>query len=228
MAPRALPRRCLRCRMHAVGTREAPAPRPPRLRFLRLPALHRRLPQGPVLGRDLEDERGGAAPLPAAQGPADRRAVAAGPLREPRREIRAVSEARAAKGARPRREAAPRRRPADPVEFGRRSHRTLQPSVRRIFLAFLLSFLLLSLQREVAVHALGHLGNRHEQGATTPQQGQPCAECELLASGADSIPASAVAPVADCESTLVAQVAFTTRTVAAPACYSPRAPPVLL
>jgi hypothetical protein len=100
--------------------------------------------------------------------------------------------------------------------------------VRRAFLAFLLSFLLLSLQQEVAVHAFGHLGIGHKQGATTPHEYQPCATCELLASGADSIPASVVAPVADCESTAVAQVAFATRAVAAPAFYSPRAPPVLL
>jgi len=101
-------------------------------------------------------------------------------------------------------------------------------SLRRTLLAFLLSFLLLGLQQEVAVHALGHLGGPHKQEATAPHQGQPCAKCELLASGADGVPVSASASHADGASLPVAPVAFTTRALAAPASYSPRAPPALL
>jgi hypothetical protein len=99
--------------------------------------------------------------------------------------------------------------------------------VRRPLLAFVLSFLLLGLQQEVAVHTLWHLDLGHGPKATVPHEGQPCAECLLLASGADSVATSPASPDAACASAPVAPVAFITRAVAAPACYSPRAPPVL-
>lgn len=99
--------------------------------------------------------------------------------------------------------------------------------MRRPFFAFLLSFLLLGLQQEVTVHALGHLEHHGEQGATTPHEGEPCAECQLLAAGANGIPTSPDSRDAACASVPVAHVAFATRAVAAPACYSPRAPPPL-
>ena len=99
--------------------------------------------------------------------------------------------------------------------------------MRRTFHAFLLSFLLLGLQQAVVVHAFEHLGGAHEQGASAPQKYQSCATCELLASGADGIPASTTVPGANDACAPVVPFAFTTRAVAAPACYSPRAPPVL-
>ena len=97
--------------------------------------------------------------------------------------------------------------------------------MRRNFLAFVLSFLLLGMQQEVAVHALQHLGARQEQGATAPHQGVPCVTCELLASGTDGVPASSHWTGAAFDCAPVAPVAFATRAVAAPAGYSPRAPP---
>jgi hypothetical protein len=100
-------------------------------------------------------------------------------------------------------------------------------SLRRALLAFLLSFLLLNLQQEVIAHAFGHLVDTHEQEAAAPHQGQPCATCELLASGADGVPASAPAPDADGASLPAARIAFASRSVAAPAPYCARAPPAL-
>ena len=98
--------------------------------------------------------------------------------------------------------------------------------MRRTILAFLIAFLLLSLQQEAAVHAFAHLGDRHEQGATKPHEGQACAKCELLATSGDGVPVSALAADAHGASTPVAQVAFGTRAVAAPVFYSSRAPPL--
>jgi hypothetical protein len=99
-------------------------------------------------------------------------------------------------------------------------------SLLRTFVTLALAFLLLSLQHEAAVHALEHRADRHEQRVTTPQKGEPCAKCELLASGADGIPATGAPSGAGCASSPVAQVAFTSRAVTAPSCYSSRAPPV--
>jgi hypothetical protein len=100
--------------------------------------------------------------------------------------------------------------------------------MRRPFLAFLLSFALLGMQHELAVHAFSHLAGGQKQGYTAPQKAQACLTCELLASGTDGIPASMAATPVACTSAPVAPVGFTTRAVAAPACYSSRAPPPLL
>lgn len=99
--------------------------------------------------------------------------------------------------------------------------------MRRAFLALLLSFLLLGMQQAVAVHSFEHLGTSREQGATVPHEGAPCDTCELLASGTNGIPTSIHWTAATATQPHAAPVAFASRPVAAPAGYSPRAPPVL-
>lgn len=98
----------------------------------------------------------------------------------------------------------------------------------RPFRAFLLAFLLLGFQQQQVVHAFEHLASRHRQSATLPHPGAACATCELLAAGADSVPATAFsAPVAG-GGAAPPCLDFTSRAVAAPDAYSPRAPPALL
>jgi hypothetical protein len=99
--------------------------------------------------------------------------------------------------------------------------------VRRPYLALVLSFLLLGMQQVASVHAFEHLASRHEQGAAAPHEVEPCATCELLASGADGIPSPVHATAAECDTARALPVAFTSRTVAAPSCYASRAPPSL-
>ncbi len=81
------------------------------------------------------------------------------------------------------------------------------------------------MQQEAAVHALDHLATRHEQGAAAPHEGAPCIECRLLASGGDGIPSAIHTADATFDRAAAAPAAFATRPVAAPACYSSRAPP---
>jgi hypothetical protein len=100
--------------------------------------------------------------------------------------------------------------------------------VRRAPLAFLLAFLLLAFQQQVAVHALEHRPVQVETGFTAPAEpSAPCATCELLASGADSVAASAFVSPAFAGPHGFATVAFRSRAVAAPAAYASRAPPEL-
>lgn len=101
-------------------------------------------------------------------------------------------------------------------------------SVRRTFLAFALAFLLLGLQHQGYVHALSHLGSKHEAGMAAPAGAEACAQCALLASGADGVPGSFVPAFAAGAPAGHAIARFTSRPVAAPAVYASRAPPVLL
>lgn len=97
----------------------------------------------------------------------------------------------------------------------------------RAFHAFLLAFLLLGFQQREVVHAFEHLGTRHGPSATLAHPGVACATCELLAAGADGVPATAfTAPVAGGDAA-PASLDFVSRAVAAPAAYSSRAPPPL-
>jgi hypothetical protein len=97
--------------------------------------------------------------------------------------------------------------------------------VHRALHVLLLSFLLLGMQQQQAVHALTHLGTNHGQGATTAHEAGACVTCELLASGANGVPASQPPAAAASDDPGSPAVAFVTRAVAPAAGYSPRAPP---
>jgi hypothetical protein len=94
-------------------------------------------------------------------------------------------------------------------------------------LAILLSFLLLGMRQQEAAHSFEHLGTQQKPGVTMPHDGGACATCELLAAGADGVPAAAGTLAIAREGTAVPVVAFSTRAVAAPAAYASRAPPGL-
>jgi len=101
----------------------------------------------------------------------------------------------------------------------------------RIFLAALLSLLLLGMQREALVHEVDHLRARVQVGHDVVLQNiaaGDCLECALLASGAPPLPASAHAvlvvpassarlPARSTRSPALARVAY----------YRSRAPPSL-
>ncbi len=99
--------------------------------------------------------------------------------------------------------------------------------MNRAFVAIILSLLLLGMRQLEAAHSLEHLGSGHEPRATMPHDGGACSTCELLAAGADGVPAAAGTLAIAQDGTQVAVVAFSTRAVAAPAAYSSRAPPRL-
>lgn len=103
---------------------------------------------------------------------------------------------------------------------------------RTVFLTFVFSLLMLGMQLEGQRHALQHLGDRlhrpHEQGLQLPQGEIVCAECALLAGTSNAV-ATSGAPTLNVVATnerLDAQ--FLSQSVAAPAYYSSRAPPILL
>jgi hypothetical protein len=102
---------------------------------------------------------------------------------------------------------------------------------RPVILA-VLSFLLLSMQQEVQVHALQHLGSQltrsHQTELIVPHADSACVECALLAAGTsaaigDSSSLASAVPVAE-----RGWAAFRSHPADAPAYYSSRAPPVLL
>jgi hypothetical protein len=97
--------------------------------------------------------------------------------------------------------------------------------MRRPFFALALALLLLGFQHLALTHAYAHRGTHHEDGARTTDRAEACLACELLASGADGIPASSVASCLSPAPMGVSSVAFATRAVAAPAFYASRAPP---
>jgi hypothetical protein len=99
--------------------------------------------------------------------------------------------------------------------------------LRRNLLAFALALLLLGLQHQGYVHAITHLGPKHETGLTAPAAAEACAQCALLASGTDGVPSSFVPAFAVGTPSGHAIVRFASRPVAAPAVYASRAPPVL-
>jgi hypothetical protein len=99
--------------------------------------------------------------------------------------------------------------------------------VRRFLLPFLLSFALLGLQHETAVHAFAHYADRQADGLTAPHAALACTVCELLASGGDGAPATFAASALPGAPPQAAATGFATRAVAAPAVYASRAPPVL-
>ena len=108
----------------------------------------------------------------------------------------------------------------------------MQRTFRTAVLTFVFSLLMLGMQLEGQRHALQHLGDRlhrpHEQSMQLPQGEIVCAECALLAGTSNAVATSSAStlPVVAADERLDAQ--FLSQSVAAPAYYSSRAPPVLL
>ena len=102
---------------------------------------------------------------------------------------------------------------------------------RRPFFALILSLLLLGVQVEAQLHALGHvreaLGHSRDQSLVAPSDGA-CAECTLLAGGTNALAGSGD----DIAVTLAAQErpqpAPVSVTPAFSSYYQTRAPPALL
>ncbi len=108
----------------------------------------------------------------------------------------------------------------------------MQRSFHTVVLTFVFSLLMLGMQLEGQRHTLQHLGDRlhrpHEQGLQLPQGDIACAECALLAGTSNTVAGSIAStlPVVAANERLDAQ--FLSQSVAAPAYYSSRAPPLLL
>jgi hypothetical protein len=101
--------------------------------------------------------------------------------------------------------------------------------MRRSTLALLLAFLLIAFQQQVVMHALEHVGAGQQAGVASPANApEHCAECDLLAAGADSIDSGSRISQASAVPLDAAPAAFTSRAVGAPAVYSSRGPPALL
>jgi hypothetical protein len=102
----------------------------------------------------------------------------------------------------------------------------------RLVVAFLACLLVLGMQQESLRHAVEHLRpllqRAHDTGLQLPVADAACAECALLAGGADAV-APHVAPVVDRAGVIPAgAVAFASRAVPAPVYSATRAPPALL
>jgi hypothetical protein len=101
-----------------------------------------------------------------------------------------------------------------------------------VILTTVFSLLMLGMQLEGQRHALQHLGDQlhrtHEQGVQLPQGEVACAECSLLAGTSSAIAGSGFVPLAIAAVVERFDRDFSSRSVAAPAYYSSRAPPALL
>ena len=104
--------------------------------------------------------------------------------------------------------------------------------IHRAILTFLLSLLLVGMQQESQRHALEHvrplLTRAHEVGVQVPVANFACAECALLAGGADAVSSVFDAPPSAGQNSGHQSFAYTPRAVAAPSYFQSRAPPVLL
>jgi hypothetical protein len=95
----------------------------------------------------------------------------------------------------------------------------------------LLSFFLLFMQQESVRHALEHIGaelQRSKHSVLERPTGDVCVECELLASGASSIPASSPTPFVDIPASVVIIAPVARTSVTVPSYYRSRAPPRIL
>jgi hypothetical protein len=95
----------------------------------------------------------------------------------------------------------------------------------------LLSFFLLFMQQESVRHALEHIGaelQRSKHSALERPTGDVCVECELLAAGASSIPASSSTQLVDIAASVVIIAPVSRASVTAPSYYESRAPPRIL
>jgi hypothetical protein len=101
---------------------------------------------------------------------------------------------------------------------------------RRRLLSAVVIALLLFMQHDANFHALQHDGmwfeHAHEQGLQVPAIAKLCAQCALLAGGANAIAAGTTAAVHGETATWRVVSAFTSHPVARPSYYSSRAPPL--
>ena len=104
--------------------------------------------------------------------------------------------------------------------------------IQRILLTFVLSLLLVGMQQEAQRHALEHLRplltRAHDVGVHAPVDDAACAECALLAGGADAVALGFDALASREPATEVQTFAYRSRAVPAPSYFQSRAPPVLL
>jgi hypothetical protein len=111
-----------------------------------------------------------------------------------------------------------------------RSTLTVPKHLAALVVAFALLYI--SMQREVQVHELQHLGGilhpAQEQGFQAPAADATCLECSLLAGGASAMAAEFPALPLVMVATSRALGAIASRSLAAPSYYSSRAPPSLL
>lgn len=101
----------------------------------------------------------------------------------------------------------------------------------RGILTGLLSFFLLFMQQESVRHALEHIGaelQRSKHSALERPTGDVCVECELLAAGASSIPASSPTQLVDVPASVVIIAPVSRASVTASSYYESRAPPRIL
>ena len=107
-----------------------------------------------------------------------------------------------------------------------------RPPTARLLLSLLLSLLVVGMQAESQRHALEHLRplltRAHDVDVHAPVDDSACAECALLAGGADAAPGAALAAVAPAPATDAVVVASEGRPGEAPHYFQSRAPPVLL
>jgi CII-binding regulator of phage lambda lysogenization HflD len=108
----------------------------------------------------------------------------------------------------------------------------MQRTSRTVLLTFVFSLLMLGMQLEGQRHALQHVGDRlhrpHEQGLQLPQGEMVCAECALLAGTSNAVATSSASTLTVVATNERIDAQFLSQSVAAPAYYSSRAPPVLL
>jgi hypothetical protein len=101
--------------------------------------------------------------------------------------------------------------------------------MQRRFLTCLLSVLLLLMQHEALRHALDHIGaqlQRIEHSVLERPTGSTCTECELIAAGAGSIPATSPASVAVAPVWVPVTTPVEAFAAVAPSYYQSRAPPL--
>jgi hypothetical protein len=105
--------------------------------------------------------------------------------------------------------------------------------MHRRILTLLFTFLLLGMQQEMQLHALTHLADwlqvQQERTLQSLESGDaPCAECLLLAGGANAAPADPVQIPQVAGSVESLHAAAASRPADAPSYYSSRAPPASL
>ena len=103
---------------------------------------------------------------------------------------------------------------------------------QRFILSFLLSLLLVGMQQEAQRHAVEHLRplleRAHDVGVHTPIDEAACAECALLAGGADAVATGADALPSTARNGEGRTFAYESRAVPAPDYFHSRAPPTFL
>jgi hypothetical protein len=104
---------------------------------------------------------------------------------------------------------------------------------RGIAVAALLSLLLLGMQTEAQLHAIGHVGDwvqrPHDIGLQLPDADDACPICALFAGGANAAPADAAAKTAaTADFQAPREPRTTSAALASPSPYQSRAPPSVL